>query len=311
MIKRKLSALLLSSMMLLQGLGVQAAFYSDVPASAWYKPYADRVSELGIMNGSNGRFNPDQIVSRGMMAQTIYNYLGKPDFYSGAAPGYTDLKGNAYYNRAAAYLYWYDLMTGYSDGRFGGEDPLTREQFALLLFRLAKYKGYDTSSGSISRFPDAGAVATYAKEAMGWAVNHGLIGSNGKLNPAGRTTRAEAAKMWTEFYNYSHGLAPTPTPSTGTINGDWKLVSGQAYGKQENCYIIALHIENGRNVTVTERNARTGKTSTFTAGILYKSENAYGDDVLSFFDYHGAHCLPPISWSGNTLKVAGADFTRA
>lgn len=67
---------------------------------------------------------------------------------------------------------------------------ITREQFAAILYRYAKQKGYDISkSADLNGFADADAVSGYATDAMRWAVASGLIqGSNSKLNPKGTAT---------------------------------------------------------------------------------------------------------------------------
>ena len=74
---------------------------------------------------------------------------------------------------------------------------MTREQLAAILYRYAKQKGYDVSkSAALTGFSDADKVSGYAAEAMQWAVAEGLLqGSNGKLNPTGKVTRAQVAKM--------------------------------------------------------------------------------------------------------------------
>lgn len=74
---------------------------------------------------------------------------------------------------------------------------------AVMMYRYAKYKGYDTSKkAEFSNFRDASSVSAYAKEAMQWAVGSGIISgkNNGtQLDPQGNATRAECATIIQRF----------------------------------------------------------------------------------------------------------------
>ena len=89
-------------------------------------------------------------------------------------------------------------MGGYANGAFGPNDPITREQLALILYRYAQYKGDDvTAIGSIEGFTDKGRVSDWAQEALQWAIGSGLINGKGNnmLDPQGTATRAEIATV--------------------------------------------------------------------------------------------------------------------
>ena len=90
------------------------------------------------------------------------------------------------------------VLDGYSDGRFGPGEPITREQLAAILYRYAVYKGYDvTEKADLSGFADAAAVSTYAVDPLAWANAVGLINGTaaGTLIPRGGATRAQAATI--------------------------------------------------------------------------------------------------------------------
>ena len=82
-------------------------------------------------------------------------------------------------------------------GAFRPNAPITREQFVAILYRYAAYKGLQTTAGaSLSAFADAASVSGWAVDAVRWAVGSGLMnGKNGRIDPAGLTTRAEAAAL--------------------------------------------------------------------------------------------------------------------
>ena len=67
-----------------------------------------------------------------------------------------------------------------------------------MLFRYASYLGLDTSAvGDLSAYADQDAVSPWAREAMGWAVQQGLIQGTGEglLAPQGTATRAQTAVL--------------------------------------------------------------------------------------------------------------------
>ena len=91
--------------------------------------------------------------------------------------------------------------SGVSDGSSAGA-LITREQMAAMLYRFA---GSPAAGGSLEDYADAGSVSAWAREAMLWAVENGVInGMDGTLSPGGTATRAQAAAMLTRFA----GLSP-------------------------------------------------------------------------------------------------------
>ena len=88
-------------------------------------------------------------------------------------------------------------LKGFGGGLFRPNAPITREQFVAILYRYAAYKGLQTTaSASLSAFADAASVSGWAVDAVHWAVGSGRMnGKNGRIDPAGLTTRAEAAAL--------------------------------------------------------------------------------------------------------------------
>ena len=94
------------------------------------------------------------------------------------------------------------IVEGCSNGLFGPDDPLTREQMAAILHRYAARKGYDVSAaGDLGQFSDAGSVSDWAADTVSWAVGCGLLSGKGDgvLDPRGNATRAEAASVLQRF----------------------------------------------------------------------------------------------------------------
>ena len=73
-----------------------------------------------------------------------------------ATNSFTDVSANDWYAKAASWAQSKGIITGYNDGRFAPNDPLTREQLALILYNYAQSKGYDTSAkADLSKYVDA------------------------------------------------------------------------------------------------------------------------------------------------------------
>ena len=73
---------------------------------------------------------------------------------TGTCP-FRDVAAGSYYEKAAIWAAENGLVSGYENGCFGPNDPVTREQLAAILYRYAQYRGLDVSqTGSIGGFAD-------------------------------------------------------------------------------------------------------------------------------------------------------------
>ena len=175
--------------------------FTDVPAGSWYYDGVAYAYHSGLMNGTGAdRFSPQLTTSRAMIVTILYRMEGSPAVSGGAA--FTDVSAGQWYSDGVAWAGANGIVTGYTGGAFGPSDPITREQLAAILFRYARYKGYDVSAqAQLSGYSDAGQVAAYAAESMRWAVGSGLITgtSAATLSPAGSATRAQAAVILARF----------------------------------------------------------------------------------------------------------------
>lgn len=102
---------------------------------------------------------------------------------------------------------WYEsarvwgMENGICDGTRMEED-VTREQLATMLWRYARYRGWDVSArGDVSAFSDTDKISPFADDAITWATGTGILGGKGEgiLDPGGKATRAEFAAMLNRF----------------------------------------------------------------------------------------------------------------
>ncbi len=148
-----------------------SSVFSDVSSSAWYKNSVQFVYDRKIMNGtSKTTFEPNNALTRAMIAQVLYANAGKPSV-SGTVP-FKDVSSSAWYYNAVRWAYKNKIMSGMSSTKFAPNDSLTHEQLAVVLHNHAG----KPSGGSMPNYSDAKKVSSWAKNAVKWANGKGLLG---------------------------------------------------------------------------------------------------------------------------------------
>lgn len=176
--------------------------FKDVKENDWFYEAVSYAVENGLMSGmSEDIFAPNTPLTREMLAVVLYNVEGQPE--GTEANTFTDVKGDMWYTDAILWANENGIVAGYDNSAYGVGDLITREQFATILYRYAQFKGYDTTQGgmAVREFSDYVNISDYARPAMAWAVNAGIMGGmdDGTLMPQGKATRAEAATMLMNF----------------------------------------------------------------------------------------------------------------
>lgn len=172
-------------------------FY-DVDSKDWFYNSVKYTYDHGIIAGVTATsFDPNSNLSRGMLATILWRMDGAPTTSGGR--NFPDVSSSDYFYNAIKWATSKGVVNGYTNGKFGPNDNITREQLAVMLRNYALYKGKSVSSNvSLSRFKDGNKVSEYAKSAMNWAVENKIVSgkNNGTLlDPIGTASRAEAAAM--------------------------------------------------------------------------------------------------------------------
>ena len=127
---------------------------------------------------------------------------GWPVSPAGVSSVFNDVADGQYYAKAVTWAAANGVVSGYGNGRFGPNDPITREQMAVILRGYARLNGMDVSAqADLSGYTDADKISPYAREAISWANACGLINGTSAvtLTPAGTATRAQAAVILRGF----------------------------------------------------------------------------------------------------------------
>ena len=167
----------------------------------WFYDAVAYVYENGIMAGTGETvFEPTMELDRAMAAQLFYNLEGKPAVTGDST--FTDVTSGHWAVDAITWAAQNDIVAGIGGGLYDPDSNVTREQFAVMLYKYARFKGYDlTAAGDLTQFPDAGSISSWAETALSWANGKGLINGheNGTIDPKGSTIRAQAASIMANF----------------------------------------------------------------------------------------------------------------
>ena len=146
---------------------------------------------------------------------TTYECLGC--FYQ-KVENYTfpDVRNNAWYYNAVEFAVRKGYFSGHGNGNFAPSDPITRQDFVVVLSRIA---GADlTGYTGETAFTDVKSNAYYAK-AIQWATENGIIGGY-NATTFGVGDKLTREQLVTIMYRYAKNLGVDVTVTTG-----WDLMS--------------------------------------------------------------------------------------
>ena len=183
--------------------------FTDVPSNAWYAGAVEYAVEHQLMDGvGNNRFDPDGDTSRAMLVTILWRMAGRPQV--NYLMQFPDV-GSDWYTEAVRWAASERIVGGYDDGRFGPNDPVSREQIVTILWR---YQGSPAAERG-QDFADEGNISGYATQAVDWARQNNVVNGRGgnRFEPHGHATRAEAATILQNFRSIAQEPAPSPEPT--------------------------------------------------------------------------------------------------
>ncbi len=151
-------------------------------------------SKLIIDNAST--FNPDKAITRGDFVTYLLKGVG---LYRTNVAGNIPIndKGSVAYRDAITTAFMRNIMTGSGGGVYNADKTLTREEAMKLIANTMRVVGIaDYYGADATKFSDYSKISVWAQADANWIVNSKIMqGSNGKLNPKGKVTYAEAAAI--------------------------------------------------------------------------------------------------------------------
>ena len=158
----------------------------------WGRADIEVLAARGIVTGDpGGTFRPNGNVTRAEFVKLLAALISEVPTAAGGS--FTDVPADAWYAEAVAKAHAAGVVVG-SGGKFRPNDPISREEMAVMLYR-ASGSG-ESPAASLAGFRDGGKVSPWAREAIAYEVQSGTLrGSDGLLRPDATATRAEAAAV--------------------------------------------------------------------------------------------------------------------
>lgn len=188
--KRKALSLILAFAMAVSlfTVGASAAepTYGDT-AGHWAEASIERWSGYGIIQGSNGKFDPDGQLTCAQLATILARLLKLP---ATKDAGFIDNPADAWYydaiNRCAAA----GILKGNGDGTVTPNASITRERAMVMLGRALGIEPIENPN--LTQFTDGAQVASYARGMLAALIRAGIVGgvTADQLAPQNNITRA-------------------------------------------------------------------------------------------------------------------------
>ena len=169
----------------------------DPTPEKWYTKAVIYCVKNGYMTGvSPERFGHNENVTRAMFT-TILAKIDGSDLtaYEGKS-SFSDVKTDGWYTAAIEWAYQNGYAAGLGDGIFGYKENVTREQLVTFFYTYSAKNGVDVSGrADLAKYSDCDKIHDWARDAMSWAVNVGLVSGTSEttLSPRSFATRAEIA----------------------------------------------------------------------------------------------------------------------
>ena len=157
----------------------------------WANKYIDKLVKIGAISGyEDGKFRPDNTITRAEFVKIIVSVFG----ISGSnADEYGDVSKDAWYSSYIDKAAANGIIYG-NDGMFFPNNNITRQDAALIIYRILNMKNITMSDDS--EFSDQSSISDYAKNAVSKMAGIGIIsGYEGNFMPNNNITRAEAATI--------------------------------------------------------------------------------------------------------------------
>lgn len=215
--KKRFLCLILCAALLCACILPASAYYNT---GSWAQEAVSAMYSLGFLPTSLNNADMSANISRGQMCQmaaAVYNnLLGTPDVGPDSTDHFDDTD-----DPTINYAYEQGIVSGYGDGRFAPNDPLTRQDFFKITYNMLATAYWDPNTvtfASLDGFRDASALSDYAVTPTKAMVAIGVVqGDGSNLNPKSYTSRQEAIVMFFRAYQYMVGWMNARTEANKSV----------------------------------------------------------------------------------------------
>ena len=193
--------------------GYEPLRFPDVKRSAWYYSYVEEAADMGLFAGDEkGFFGPENNITRAQFVQVLFNALAPEDYVPQASP-FIDVKDSDWFAAAVSWAGEQKVVSGYEDGTFRPNAPITREEMCVILVNYVNRTLVPNAPETDGfAFPDDGSISSWAKEAVYWCQGNSLVSGDetGRFNPVDYTRRCEAASVFVRYVKLVETFPPAP-----------------------------------------------------------------------------------------------------
>lgn len=165
----------------------------------WAQNYIETLAAKGIVKGmGEDLFLPESKLTRAQFLTMMSNTLTGLDLTTAPSANFSDVKDTDWYAPYVNWGYANKIVSGNDDGTFKPDEPITREQMAIILNNFASYAGITYAEGNgTGAFADESSISPWAINSVSIIVNAGIMNGrpDGSFDPQGLATRAEATKV--------------------------------------------------------------------------------------------------------------------
>lgn len=175
--------------------------FNDLATVPWAESFILNLAARGIVDGAaEGQYLPDAAVTRAEYVKLLVEALELDTDAGQAEASFTDIVEGEWYGKYIAAAKQAGIAEGKEDGRFGVNDPITREDIAVMSYRTLQHLKVElknAGTGASTPFADQAAIAGYAEGAVDRLSKAGVVAglNEGKFAPKEQATRAQAATI--------------------------------------------------------------------------------------------------------------------
>lgn len=155
--------------------------------------FSDSQTANGMEGDGETATSDDRVVSRLAVTEEFYKISGETEISGGPAFSDTD----------SAYVLWAyknEIASGFGDGTFKPDEPVNREQLAVMVYNYVRYTGGDVSNiegMAIYNFSDYPEISDWALTAVRYCLNSAVISGNDDMtyNPKGYVSVSELSEI--------------------------------------------------------------------------------------------------------------------
>ena len=137
--------------------------FTDIPAGIWYANAVGYMQQHGVLTTTSTKFRPDDPITRAEFADLAVSF---ENLTTGAASNFSDVPASYWAYNQINYAVARGWLSGYPDGTFSPDSPITRQEVVTLtnrvLERSADLTYIDTNTSVLKQYSDISSTTCWA-----------------------------------------------------------------------------------------------------------------------------------------------------